>query len=176
MAILPPSEGWFHQKVAKDEKIWMILAFLMSLFLFFWMIIWHVYAKQNPSFVTYKTTPEEFYALTEAFVNKYKVGEENGIPVVKPPPGSDVFLLAQQFRWYPALILKKGEEYRLHISSLDVLHGISIQPVNMNFMVYPKYDYVLTFKPTSAGEYAIVCNEFCGIGHHMMIGKIVVEE
>jgi len=46
----------------------------------------------------------------------------------------------------------------------------------MNFMVFPKYDYVLTFRPTSAGEYAVVCNEFCGIGHHMMIGKIIVEE
>ncbi|EDP74739.1 cytochrome c oxidase subunit II [Hydrogenivirga sp. 128-5-R1-1] len=176
MAILPPGEGWFHQKVAKDEKIWMVLAFIMSLFLFFWMIAWHVYAEQNPSFTTYRTTPEEFYSLTEAFINKYKVGEENGVPVVKPPPGSDVFLLGRQFRWEPVLILKKGEEYRFHISSLDVLHGFSIQPVNMNFMVFPKYDYVLTFKPTSAGEYAIVCNEFCGIGHHMMIGKIIVEE
>ncbi len=176
MAILPPPEGWFNQKVAKDEKIWMGLAFVMSLFLFFWMIAWHVYAKQNPSFTTYKTTPEEFYALEQAFVNKYKVGEENGIPVVKPPPGSDVFILARQFRWEPVLVLKKGEEYRFHLSSLDVLHGFSLQPVNMNFMVYPKYDYVLTFRPTSAGEYRIICNEFCGIGHHMMIGKIVVEE
>ncbi|MFN7065751.1 MAG: cytochrome C oxidase subunit II, partial [Aquificaceae bacterium] len=63
-----------------------------------------------------------------------------------------------------------------YISSLDLLHGISIQPVNMNFMVYPGYDYVLTFKPTSSGEFAVICNEFCGIGHHMMIGKIIVKD
>jgi len=68
MALLPPREGWFYQKVAKDEKIWMGMAFVVSIFLFFWMIIWHVYAKQNPSFTTYRTTPEEFYQLTEAFV------------------------------------------------------------------------------------------------------------
>jgi len=59
MPILPPREDWPFQKVAKDEKIWMGIAFCVSVFLFFWMIIWHVYAKQNPSFVTYKTTPED---------------------------------------------------------------------------------------------------------------------
>jgi cytochrome c oxidase subunit 2 len=34
---------------------------------------------------------------------------------------------------------------------------------------------VLTLTPTSAGEFTIVCNEFCGIGHEHMIGKIIVE-
>ena len=28
------------------------------------------------------------------FVKQYKVGEENGIPIVAPPPGRDVYLLA----------------------------------------------------------------------------------
>jgi cytochrome c oxidase subunit 2 len=56
------------------------------------------------------------------------------------------------------------------------MHGLSIQPVNMNFQIYPGYDYVLRFKPTETGEYKVVCNEFCGIGHHTMIGKIVVIE
>ena len=64
----------------------------------------------------------------------------------------------------------------MHISSKDVVHGLSIQPVNMNFQVYPTYDYVLEFKPTEAGEYRIICNEFCGIGHHTMIGRIGVIE
>ena len=30
--------------------------------------------------------------------------------------------------------------------------------------------------PTEAGEFGIICNEFCGIGHHMMTGKIHVKE
>ena len=28
----------------------------------------------------------------------------------------------------------------------------------------------------SAGEYGIVCNEFCGPGHHLMVGKLYVVE
>ena len=34
--------------------------------------------------------------------------------------------------------------------------------------------HVITVTPTMSGEYTIVCNEFCGIGHHQMTGKIVV--
>jgi cytochrome c oxidase subunit II len=34
---------------------------------------------------------------------------------------------------------------------------------------------VITITPTTTGEFTIVCNEFCGIGHDYMIGKIIVE-
>jgi mono/diheme cytochrome c family protein len=84
--------------------------------------------------------------------------------------------MAQMWRWTPVLILQKDESYNFHVSSKDLMHGLSIQPVNMNFQIYPGYDYVLRFKPTETGEYKVVCNEFCGIGHHTMIGKIVVIE
>ena len=47
--------------------------------------------------------------------------------------------------------------------------------MNMNFQVVPGYDHVLTIKPTAPGEYPIICNEFCGIGHQQMVGKIIVE-
>ena len=28
--------------------------------------------------------------------------------------------------------------------------------------------------PTEVGEFGIICNEFCGIGHHQMTGKVYV--
>jgi len=30
--------------------------------------------------------------------------------------------------------------------------------------------------PDEAGEFSVVCNEYCGIGHHTMVGKIYVVE
>jgi len=30
--------------------------------------------------------------------------------------------------------------------------------------------------PTAVGDFRIICNEFCGIGHHLMLGKVIVEE
>ncbi len=176
MSLLRPEEGWYYKKVAKDEKMWMLIALVLCIMLFIWMVLWHVYGKQNPSSITYKTSTTEFGKLSSAYIQRNMVGSDNGVPVVRPQPNTDVFLLAEMWRWSPAMILQKDQAYRMHISSRDVVHGLSIQPVNMNFQVYPGYDYVLEFKPTEVGEYKIVCNEFCGIGHHTMIGKIVVIE
>lgn len=176
MSLLSPAEGWFHKKVSKDEKMWMVIALILCLMLFVWMIMWHVYGKQNPSDITYRTSTAEFTKLSEAYVKQNMVGVDNGVPVVRPKPNSDVFVLGEMWRWSPVLILEKDQAYKLHISSKDVMHGYSIQPTNMNFQVYPGYDYVLEFKPTDVGEYKVICNEYCGIGHHTMIGKIVVIE
>src|SRR6266498_3464076 len=81
----------------------------------------------------------------------------------------------ETYRTTPALYLKKGQTYRLHLSSMDLVHGFSLFPLNLNFMVLPGYEYVLTITPTTTGEVYVVCNEFCGIGHHQMVGKITVE-
>ena len=78
------------------------------------------------------------------------------------------------FQWTPILRLRQGAEYTLHISSLDVNHGFSLFPVNVNFQVVPGYDYGLRVSPTAAGDFRIICNEFCGIGHHTMVGRVIV--
>ena len=62
------------------------------------------------------------------------------------------------------------------ISSLDVQHGFSLQPDNLNFQVLPGYVTEIQIQPTEAGEYVIVCNEYCGEGHHLMLGGIEVIE
>ena len=109
-------------------------------------------------------------------VEQYKTGEEKGIPIVSPPAGSDVYLLGRLWQWYPILELQKGESYRLHLSSIDWQHGFSLQPVNINLQIVPGYEMVINITPDQAGDYAIVCNEYCGIGHHTMLGKIIVKE
>ena len=176
MSLFSPAEGWFYKKVSKDEKMWMVIALVLCLMLFVWMIMWHVYGKQNPSNITYRTSTAEFSKLSEAYTKLNMIGVDIGGRRVRKEPNSDVFVMSEMWRWSPVLILQMDQSYKLHISSKDVVHGFSIQPVNMNFQVYPGYDYVLEFKPTEAGEYKVICNEFCGIGHHTMIGKIVVIE
>jgi cytochrome c oxidase subunit 2 len=74
------------------------------------------------------------------------------------------------------LELEKGRTYRLHLSSLDWQHGFSLQPVNMNIQVHPGIEHVLTITPTESGVFSVVCNEFCGAGHHQMTGRIRVVE
>ena len=173
MSISVPERVWW-KPVDKGEKLWIGLALTWCLVMFIMMPLWHLKGKQNAPSETYRVTPAQFNQAAVEFIRKYQVGQENGVPVVQPPPGSDVYLIARMWNWLPVLKLEKGQTYRLHVSSLDLQHGISIYPLNMNFQVLPGYDYVLTITPTEAGEYTVICNEFCGIGHHLMVGKIIV--
>lgn len=172
--IAPPRIWW--KPLGQLERSWLLIGLVWCIFLTAMMPIWFFLGRQNVPATTYRATPEQFQAQVNAMIEQYKVGEERGFPIVEPPPGSDVFIQARMWQWYPIVKLKKGETYRLHLSSLDVQHGFSLQPMNLNFMVLPGYDYVVTITPTTAGEFYVVCNEYCGVGHHLMIGKIIVTE
>jgi cytochrome c oxidase subunit 2 len=175
MAITPPSARlWWNTSVDRVELIWIAIAFVWGLVMFFMMIYWHATGDQNLATETYRTTPNAFYAKVERNVADWKVRELNGVPVVKPPAGADVYLLGRMWLWYPVLELESGQTYRLHLSALDLQHGFSLQPININVQVHPGYEHVLTLTPNRSGEYSVVCNEFCGLGHHMMLGKIFV--
>ena len=176
-SFMPPADRiWWKVPVGRQEILWVAIALVWCLIMFFMMPYWHIYGKQNLSNEAYQTTPAKFGAKVQAMVDQFKVGEEAGIPIVKPPAGSDIYLLGRLWQWYPILELEKDQTYRFHLSSMDWQHGFSLQPVNINLQVIPGYEMVLTVTPDSAGEYGIVCNEYCGIGHHMMVGKIYVKE
>jgi cytochrome c oxidase subunit 2 len=169
-------QGVWWKPAHKQERVWFTIAFIWCLVLFAMMPFWHLRGGQNPSGIRARVEPADYIARVQQFVRDYGTGEtEAGIPVVAPPPGSEVYLLAAQFQWTPVLRLQEGAEYTLHLSSLDVNHGFNLYPFNVNFQVVPGYDYGLRVTPTEAGDYRIVCNEFCGVGHHIMVGRVVVE-
>jgi len=173
---LEPVGGIWWRPAHRSEKVWVGIAFGWCMVLFAMMPLWHLKGGQNPAGTRSRVEPAAFQARLQEFIAEYQVGLENGVPVVAPPPGSDVYLMGQMWTWTPVLRLQKDAEYTLHLSSRDLNHGFSLYPFNVNFQVVPGYDYGLTVTPTEAGEFRIVCNEFCGIGHHLMVGKVVVEE
>ena len=174
MTIHEPDKNWFEWPHG-HEKVWLGLAIGWCLIMSVMMPLWHMQGKQNISGEAYSVDPADFLERTEQFVEANKVDTRDGAPVVEPPPGGEAYLVARMYDWYPTLQLREGESYRLHISSTDIQHGFSVQPMNMNFQVIPGYDFVLEITPTRAGEYTIICNEYCGIGHHAMIGEIIVK-
>ncbi len=182
MAITPPENRlWWKEPIHGIELGWVIIAFLWGLFMFFFMIAWHFIGQQNLSTETYRIQPWRFADKVEAFADEYQVvdenGEpvfENGVPVVRPPAGGDAYYLARLWEFWPILELQKGQSYRLHLSSADWQHGLSIQPTNINISVHPGYMHVINITPTETGDFGVICNEYCGIGHHNMTGRIRV--
>jgi len=179
-AILPPAERvWWKQPLDRVELLWIIIALTWCLIMFFMMPYWHLYGQQNLANEAYRARPEEYVKKAEEMIAKYKVREEGPeglkVPVVAPPAGADVYLVARLWSWQPILELQAGTPYRLHLMSMDWLHGFSLQPENINIEVHPGYDHVLTITPSSKGTFSIVCNEYCGINHHTMVGRIYVK-
>ena len=177
-AILPPAERlWWKHPLDRVEGTWIVISLIWCLTMFAMMVGWHIYGKQNLSTETYKTTPELFSTKTQAMVDKYTVRTETeaNIPVVAPPAGGDVYMIARLWNFWPILELEKDKTYRLHLTSMDYNHGFSLQPENINIQVVPGYEHVIKVTPNKSGTYSVVCNEYCGINHHTMVSRIYVK-
>ena len=166
-----PARGWWGP-FPKEEKLWLILAILGAVIMSVITVGWVYLAGQNVPAVSNKVTPEEFEKQVMAFQDKYKLQDGS----VRVPPGEDAYLLARMWSWSPVLRLKVGQTYNIWLSSKDVLHGFSFVDQNYNVMAAPGHAYRLRLTPQKAGEYLILCNEYCGAGHGLMASKIIVEE
>ena len=90
--------------------------------------------------------------------------------------GATVVLIAMMFAFQPAEIrVPAGRPVTFRITSSDVTHGFQIVATNGNTMVVPGYVSQFTTVFRTPGEYLIVCNEYCGLSHHLMSAKLIVE-
>ncbi|HLQ74322.1 MAG TPA: cytochrome c oxidase subunit II [Bacillota bacterium] len=70
--------------------------------------------------------------------------------------------------------IPKGATVHFSVTTTDVIHGFEIAGTNINMMVEPGYisTYTNTFK--NEGTFTLLCNEYCGTGHHLMHATIEV--
>ena len=79
------------------------------------------------------------------------------------------------FAWLPAEVTVPADTpITFHLTAADVVHGFQIVGTNGQAMVIPGYISQFTTQFQTPGEYLIACNEYCGVGHHMMAGKLIV--
>jgi cytochrome c oxidase subunit 2 len=97
--------------------------------------------------------------------------------VTEGPNGSTAIVIAMTFSFAPNEIhVPAHRRVTFRITSTDVTHGFEIVGTNGNTMVIPGYVSQFSTTFTRPGEYLIVCNEYCGLGHHLMSAKLIVEE
>lgn len=73
--------------------------------------------------------------------------------------------------------IPKGATVHISSTTTDVIHGFQIAGTNVNMMLEPGYISTYTNTFDKEGTYTLVCNEYCGAGHHLMHATIeVVDE
>jgi cytochrome c oxidase subunit 2 len=96
--------------------------------------------------------------------------------VIGPDGRVTVVMRAEFYVFRPAVVrIPAGRPVTFRITSPDVLHGFQIVGTNVNLTVAPGYVSEVTTRFDTPGEYLVVCNEYCGLAHHLMQGTIVVE-
>ena len=97
--------------------------------------------------------------------------------VVATVPGQyEVRLTAQIWAFAPNEIrVPAGSTVHFWATSKDLVHGLFIQRHNVNVMLLPGQIAHAQARFDTPGEYPIICHEYCGIAHHKMAGKIIVE-
>jgi cytochrome c oxidase subunit 2 len=91
------------------------------------------------------------------------------------PGRYEVSVVAQVFMFTPSTIeVPAGSRVDFVITSRDVLHGFKINGTPINVMVIPGQISRVSATFDRPGEYLIVCHEYCGAGHHVMSGKVIV--
>lgn len=87
----------------------------------------------------------------------------------------EVVVVASAFLYTPAILeVPVDSKVKFIATTKDVVHGFGIAQTNVNMMLEPGYvsEYVTTVD--KIGEYLIVCNEYCGIGHAQMTSMLKV--
>ena len=87
--LVSPARIWW-KPLGKQERLWVGISLVWCLFLFAMMFIWMGVGRQQTPTETYRVSIAQWNSAASAFVEKYKVGTENGVAVVRPPSGSDV--------------------------------------------------------------------------------------
>jgi cytochrome c oxidase subunit II len=96
--------------------------------------------------------------------------------VVERGPGLyDAYVRVQIWAFTPNEIkIPAGSTVTFYLTSADLQHGFVIERTNVNVMVLPGHVSRVAARFDKPGEYLFVCHEYCGIGHHLMSGKVIV--
>lgn len=75
----------------------------------------------------------------------------------------------------PRIRVPAGSEVAFFVTSRDIMHGLYIQYHTINLEVIPGQVSQATVKFNQPGVYQIICNHYCGSGHAVMYGEVIVE-
>ena len=86
------------------------------------------------------------------------------------PAGMDDVLV-----FSPEMHVPINQPVKALLRSKDVLHNFAVPQFRVKMDLVPGMVTYLWYEPTVLGTYEIMCEELCGMAHHTMRGKVVVD-
>ncbi len=119
-----------------------------------------------------------------AFVEYQTFASANLIVLPNDPNAIHIGVTGRQFSWsftypngytdYQNLTVPADQIIFLNITSADVTHGFYIPALSVAKDAQPGIYTQLWFNATQTGIFTIECRQLCGVGHALMLSKLVV--
>src|SRR5258707_15589655 len=119
------------------------------------------------------------------FLTWFYRGYHDYVLIATPPRDSmDVYVMAKQWMWkfsYPdgpnaigVLRVPANRPVRLMMTSRDVIHSFFVPAFRVKQDVVPGRYTETWFEAIQPGRYQILCAEYCGTNHSLMLGEVIV--
>lgn len=153
--------------IHRYEKLWLIIGSIILVIFLGILAVQTFFLEMGPPSHAEMIDPEtvresEIFAdaeLREVGDNEYEIA-----------------IIAEMFSFRPGdLEIPIGATVHFTLASPDVTHGFKISDTNVNVMVVPGHISKVSHTFDEPGEYLILCNEYCGLGHEYMANTITVE-
>lgn len=155
-----------HEAIAKWERRWLAVTGLMSV-LFVLLIAYALATRGSHVAQRHSLLSPSELATSDLFA-------EPGVRQVGPNE-FEVSLVAQAFTFSPAeIVLPEGAAVTFYMTSRDVVHAYQLNNSNVNVELIPGEVSTFDFTFRRPGVYRATCNEYCGLGHHNMLGELRV--
>ena len=120
--------------------------------------------------------PSKVETVDSASLHLNKEFAEDNLGVQVDDKGNiTVKMVAGRYSFFPKHIDVPAETpLTFRWVSMDVLHGVHIPMTNMSTMIVPGYVAEITTTFPKPGDYPVLCNEYCGLGHNHMWSNISV--
>ena len=155
----------------KYEKIWLSFGTVSLAVFLLILLVSALHGGHSPAASGIETIHPEHVLDDERFANPGLHESDD------PDYDYDLYYVASAFRYEPAEVeIPAGSRVKVSVATTDVIHGFQITGTNVNFMVEPSLVSNYTYTFNHPGEYLVLCNEYCGIGHTDMTSIVKVVE
>lgn len=154
--------------VDPTEKKWLFITIGMAAFITLMLSFYAVNSNIHP--------PSNVEPINSQRLHVEGEFMEDNLGVQKESDGSvTVRMVAARYGFYPARIeIPTDTPVKFRIASTDVLHGFHVPETNLATMVVPGYVSEVNTQFAHAGEYPMLCNEYCGLGHDYMWSRLQI--